>query len=275
VSTAIMTSPGHVFLAFDTDEPAENAWMFESQGFTSIKYDGTIWLPIETTVLQKGFLNAWETASGVVTGNPGKIEFLPVKEERDLYPPLPLGESTVTLVEPQREEINRLLEVSMDDTVALLYDAGVASLTVALKGGDSRKALKTRNQLGVLHARFGETQKAFAAFEDNIRADPDYSVSYLNLANLLVREKRTNEAIEILKNGLQRDPDSANLNLLIARVLHANGIYDEAKEHFATVRGRMPELADRYAYLAGEDDTTKRAGIGWEESPLIWAEDDE
>ncbi|MBN1686695.1 MAG: hypothetical protein JW852_08575, partial [Spirochaetales bacterium] len=27
VSTAIMTSPGHVFLAFDTAEPAENAWM--------------------------------------------------------------------------------------------------------------------------------------------------------------------------------------------------------------------------------------------------------
>jgi tetratricopeptide (TPR) repeat protein len=272
IGTAIMTSPGHVFLAFDTAEPAENGWMFEAKGFTSLRHGGTVWLPIETTVLERGFLAAWETASGLVMDNPGEIEFLPVQEERDLYPPLPLGESALTVIEPQREEINRLLEDTMARTIALLYESGVDSLQIAIQGSGGRKELKIRNQLGVLHARFGEIGKAVSSFEENMQADPDYTASYLNLANLFVRQRRSDEAIEILRNGLARDPESANLNLLIARILHANGSYDKAKDHYSTVRGRLPELADRFAYLGEGGDTTKRAGIEWEDSPLIWAE---
>ena len=275
IGTAIMTSPGHVFLAFDTAEPAENAWMFEADGFVSIRHGGTVWLPIETTVLERGFLAAWETASGLVTGNPGEIEFLPVQDERDLYPPLPLGESALPVVEPQREEINRLLEGTMNRTIALLYESGVDSLQSAIQDTSGRKALKIRNQLGVLHARFGEIGKAVSSFEENMQANPDYTASYLNLANLLIRERRSEEAIDVLRDGLEWDPDSANLNLLIARILHANGAYEQAKEHFSTVRGRLPELADRFSYLSEDGDTTKRAGIEWEDTPLIWAEGEE
>lgn len=77
------------------------------------------------------------------------------------------------------------------------------------------------------------------------------------------------------KAGLERDPDSANLNLLIARILHSKGNYEKAKQYYNTVRGRVPELAERFAYLAGEGDETKRAGIEREDFPLIWAEGEE
>ncbi len=275
ISTAIMTSPGHVFLAFDTAEPPENAWLFDSEGFVSIRYGGSIWLPIETTILDTGFLSAWETASGLVINNPKEIEFLAVQEQRDRYPPLPLGESTLTVVEPQPVEISRLLDNSMTNTTTLLYNSGVDSLELALKSARGRRSLKLRNQLGVLHARFGETRKAVSVFEENMRADPDYTVSYLNLANLFVAERQSDEAIEVLKAGIKRDPDSANLNLLMARILHSKGNYEKAKQHYDTVRGRVPELAERFAYLAGEGDGTKRAGIEWEDFPLIWAEGEE
>jgi len=275
ISTAIMTSPGHVFLAFDTSEPAENTWMFESEKLITITYAGSIWLPVETTVLEMGFLRAWEVASELVIQNRDEMEFLPVAEQRNYYPPLPLGASALTVVEPQPEEINRLLEETMEETVALLYGSGVASIESAMENAGGRKVLKLRNQLGVLHARFGETGKAISVFQENMLIDPDYTASYLNLANLFVRERRNEEAIEVLRDGLEREPESANLNLLIARILHANGIYDKAKEHYTTVRGKVPDLAKRYAYLSEEGETERRAGIGWEESPLIWTQGDE
>ncbi len=270
IGTAIMTSPGHVFLAFDTSEPAENHWLFDAEGFTSMGYDGTIWLPIETTTLEKGFLESWRIASGLVLKNTGKTEFLPVRMERDLYPPLPLPESTLTVVEPQPGEVDRLLEATMASTIALLYESGSKSLQTSLESAGGRRKLKLRNQLGVLHARFGEIQRAESAFEENMREDPDYTASYLNLANLQVRERRTEDAIETLRGGLARNAASPTLNLLIARIYHANGDYRQAGDHFDEVKRRSPALAGRYAFLGEGGYTTRRAGIEWEDSPLIW-----
>jgi hypothetical protein len=58
-----MTSPGHVFMAFNSEEPVANRWMYESDNVTVIDYKGTLWVPIETTILKDGFFKAWEVAS--------------------------------------------------------------------------------------------------------------------------------------------------------------------------------------------------------------------
>ena len=275
ISTAIMTSPGHVFLAFDTAEPEENYWLFEVEGHVAIRHAGTLWLPLETTTLEQGFLSSWRIASGLVNDHAEEIEFLPVLNERDFYPALPLPQSSFEVVEPQSEEVNLLLESSMAETVGLLYTSGEAELQTGLRRATGRKELKLRNQLGVLHARFGENEKAVSAFEENMRIDPGYTASYLNLANLMVQERRSGDAIDTLRSGLAENPSSTILNLLIARIFHANGDYREALRHFTEVEKRSPDLAERYAYLAEGDDTTRRAGIEWEETPLIWAEGDE
>jgi tetratricopeptide (TPR) repeat protein len=275
ISTAIMTSPGHVFLAFDTAEPTENHWLFQADGFTSIRHNGTIWLPVETTTLQKGFLESWRIASGLVLGNPDEIEFLPVHLERNLYPPLPLPESVLTVVEPQRDEIERLLSVTMEETIALLYGTGLERLRMSLGEATGRRELKIRNQLGVLHARFGEMQKAETVFEENLAEDPEYTASYLNLANLQVQGQRIGEATETLKRGLEQNPSSPTLNLLIARIFHADGDHQRARDHFAALREQSPSLAERFAYLgegAGQGaETARRAGVDWMDI-LIWDE---
>ncbi|HUZ17534.1 MAG TPA: hypothetical protein VMV68_04050, partial [Spirochaetia bacterium] len=67
VHTAIMTSPGHIFLAFDSEARASEAWMFQARGFRTIIHNGTLWIPIETTVLTSGFTAAWRDASQLVS----------------------------------------------------------------------------------------------------------------------------------------------------------------------------------------------------------------
>jgi hypothetical protein len=47
-----MTSPGHVFLAFDTGEPRENLWLFAHRNLQALVHGATVWLPVETTLLR-------------------------------------------------------------------------------------------------------------------------------------------------------------------------------------------------------------------------------
>ncbi|MBT3274366.1 MAG: tetratricopeptide repeat protein [Spirochaetales bacterium] len=275
IGTAIMTSPGHVFLAFNTGEPAENRWLFESDQYGAIVHSGTVWIPIETTTLSEGFVESWRIASALVRDNPNEIEFLPVIGERDLYPPLPLEEITSELIEPQPSEINRLLNSSIEGAVDILYNTGISSLESNLAQASGRKELKVRNQLGVLHARFGRTDQAISAFEENMAQSPTYTASYLNLANLLVSERKSDEAVIALRSGLEQNPVSPTLNLLLARIYHANNQYALAWRYFDEVKERSPDLAERFAYLGNEGDATRRAGIEWEDLPLLWDEGDE
>lgn len=76
------------FLALDTGEPAENLWLFQTSVFEAIKNGDSVWIPVETTVLKDGFPTAWSKASELVRSYPGQIEFLPVAQLRDIYPPL-------------------------------------------------------------------------------------------------------------------------------------------------------------------------------------------
>lgn len=92
IETAVITSPGHVFLAFNTEEPKQNRWMFSTPETSVITYSGTIWIPLETTALNSGFTHSWILASREYSkySNSGRTEFLPVRKLWRVYPPVPL-----------------------------------------------------------------------------------------------------------------------------------------------------------------------------------------
>ena len=102
-----MTSPGHVFFAFDTGEPAANAWQYTAGQCETILHDGTVWIPVEATILDEGFFAAWKEASRDIRRYSGtdEIEFLPVLESWKTYPSLPLPESALTIIEPAPERV--------------------------------------------------------------------------------------------------------------------------------------------------------------------------
>lgn len=275
IKTAIMTSPGHVFLAFDSGEPAENLWLFQSDEYEAISNGGTVWIPVETTTLSEGFEYSWRAASELIRRNPNEIEFLPLDQQRDTYPPLPLPPSTVTVVEPQAEDIGAMLSASLSVVRDTLYLRGVSNYEALTNSSSGRKELRYRNQLGVLYARFGEERMARTAFEENLSSAPDYVPSYINLANVHIETGRMDDAVGVLEDGLGQKPDSSILNLLLARVYYDLGDKSNATKYFSVVRDESPELAERYSFIGGSSDATRRAGISPSETPLIWDEGEE
>jgi tetratricopeptide (TPR) repeat protein len=254
VRTAVLTTPGHIFMAFDTGEPGENAPLFTAGALEAIPRGGETWIPVETTVIAKGFLAAWQAGSELVRKyrSGGSLEFLPVAEAWDSYPPLPLPPSTVTLVTPPASAMDRLSSATAAGLQKALYTDRLAELEAGLKGAQAAQAAKLLNQEGILHALFGRTAEAARSFTAAAAAAPASPAAYVNMANLKLLGRDTAGALEAARAGLARSPASAALNLLAARCYAATGDAARAARHFQLAEKAAPELARRYAALLGE-----------------------
>ncbi len=274
IPTAVMTSPGHVFLAFDTGEPEQNAWLFQSQNLVAMTHGGTVWLPVESTILSRGFQAAWTEASRLVSSyDPaGRIEFIPVRDARADYPALSLGPASYSVPPPSAEELDPRFHASVADVVDALYERTAQELAAGLDQSGGRARLRLLNQLGILHARFGEPDRARDRFQEATNEDPGYSASYINLANIEIMEKRPRRAIEILDQPAIRDRSSVLTNLLLAQAYAQLGDRDRAGEYLAVVEERSPQLAAQYAGLA--DPAQARASDAAERPVLPWAAED-
>ena len=280
IRTAVMTSPGHVFLALDTSEPEENLWLFKRGELEAIRHAGSVWIPVETTVLKRGFYFAWLKGSELLKDfqKEGKIEFLPVYRLRSKYPPLPLPESSFTVVEPSGPVLMKRYLSSVELVTNSIYKNALGTLKekLARAGGNTRRAIKVRNQIGVLHARFGRDGEADSVLSQCIQDDPSFLSSYINLGNLKLSLNKLDAASRIVGDGLSRKPESVLLNLLMARISLKNGDNRSALSHYRKVKEISTRLADRYSGLFKGLETNEgtaggeRAGISDENYSLIW-----
>jgi tetratricopeptide (TPR) repeat protein len=270
IATAIMTSPGHVFLAVDTEEPSANRWMFERENKNIIIHSGTIWIPIETTVLQRGFNGAWESASNIIArSSRDDIEFLPVAEQRENYPPLPLGESHLLVVEPSESAVNSINGESLALMKNFLYQSNVQDLEQAIRNSSGRRKRQNNNRLAILQARFGEYRKAERIFQELIDEDASYLSPYMNLGNLYYIQGKYADSLAIYNKALNLNSGSVMLNLALAKTYYRLGDRANTAKFFRLVEGESKEISEKYAYLSNSNGVV-RAGID-DEPPVGWA----
>jgi tetratricopeptide (TPR) repeat protein len=280
IRTAVMTSPGHVFLAFDSGESAENRWALETGGLATLESDGAVWIPIETTVLDRGFMKAWRSGSDLLHRHRDteKIEFLPIHELRAEFAPLPLPATGFDIAPPGPDRVDPQFQLSLAGLEEELYRGPLGSLELELAAATGRARSRTGNRIGALHALFGRIGKARQILEQTIREDPAYIPPYVNTANLYLSEGRAREAIEVLEGGLAARPNSVILNLLMARACDEAGDAARAERHFAIVTDRAPATAARYARYFGvgvahSSDVGAPSRAGNEGFPLAWIDE--
>ncbi|TVQ27686.1 MAG: hypothetical protein EA383_02070 [Spirochaetaceae bacterium] len=298
IASAIMTSPGHVFIAFDTGEPAANRWMFEGNEITVIPHDGTLWVPVETTILDQGFVAAWTEASRLVRQYADDIEFLPLAEQRAVYPPIPTGPAAFQIVAPRPAAVSERARTSLTRLDDTLYVERTRQLATSAARADTggNEWVRTQNRLGGLHARAGELASARHAFEVVASRVPDNVPALINLANLLLLEGDYLGAMDRAERVLEIRPRSVaamNLALQAALVgLREDRFRMHTHERYA-LRMAMdlyavdPELAGRIAaanprvlmaLVPGSGSTAEpRASLGGTDraSVLLWVVDDE
>lgn len=272
IRTAILTTPGHIFLAFDTGEPGENVALFSTQTLEVIVH-GTVWLPVETTVLKQGFIEAWTAASELVRKyrSGGPFEFLPLVDMRSSWPALPLPPSTITIVDPSPAAVQKVYSASLAGFTSALYTSRISEMTAQLSALSGRQANLLRIRVGILHGMFGNMPDAEAAFRAVMSADPSLVSPYVNVANIRLLAGDADGALALVTKGLAINPKSPLLNLLAARIYAGRGDSGRTTDFLARLKAASPDLAARYAdSIAAAATASQRAAGQGEKATVTW-----
>ncbi len=96
--------------------------------------------------------------------------------------------------------------------------------------------------LAQIHEADGKQKKAYENYSKSLKFTPEQPEVWLGYADSLAREKKTKEALAILKRGLNANPNNLPIKQKIGEIHLKNKNYTEALEHLETVRDSLAEL---------------------------------
>lgn len=92
--------------------------------------------------------------------------------------------------------------------------------------------VNTLNNIAFLYKKVGDFQNALLFFDQAITMSDVTAVIYFNRGNLLVAMKNYDLAIESFEKSIELDNDFHDPHASLGWLLHAQGFYEEAVEHY-------------------------------------------
>ncbi len=272
IPTAIVTTPDHVLIAFDTGEPAANGWIYRSAGYPVVTHGDTVWLPVETTVLRRGFVGTIRAAAERIeaVGGVGAIDFIPTEVARARYPTIPVPPTQLNLTLPSAGSIAEQGDRTTAQLASHIYRPAVAAIESRAEANRSAALL---SRLGTLHSRFGMWNEAERSFSAAIEAAPETALPRVHFASYLLSQNRPERAVEVLEPAIERFPDAVLIHALLARSYIDSGRGGRARRHIQLVNDRSPSLAARYAIV--DRDGVNRASDEFDPATAVLPDSEE
>jgi hypothetical protein len=254
IETAFITTPGHIYSAFNTGmEAADYRLIHPDRGIT-IEYQGTVWVPVEITMIGTGgFLEAWRRGAEewqAHRDDPTRRGFYLTRQSQQTYRAVGLRETDLGLQYGDGADVQRIFLRELTrhaDTVLAEFKAET----------DERSDAKSQNGYGIVLAQFGRYQEAERAFRTAARMDDDYLSPRVNLANIAyltndhrtaLRSYREVEAILASKDRVST-AFAQKIMLNISKTLYELEQYGDARDYFARASEMGAESVDQFAYL--------------------------
>lgn len=116
-------------------------------------------------------------------------------------------------------------------------------------GGTGDTAADLKSTLGQAHTSLGQLDKARAAFEDALKANPDYARAHLGLARLQAIEKDLPGALATIDALLAKSPQNADAWHFKGDLLRAADKRDQAIEAYAKALELNPKLLSAHVAI--------------------------
>lgn len=264
VETGIITVPGHIYAAFNTNAAASSIREFSPDRTMVLVQDDKVWIPVEVTMLDgnSGFNDAWTRGMELWKANEKTRAFYRTRDAQQVYGPVVLEEKDLGLQYGNEEKIAAAFRQDRDR----LGDSVLKSIAA---DADRSKAKGDYNRLGMLSAQFGRFKEAEDAFGKALKIDPKYTSAMVNLGNVAFLKKDYKKAIDTYKGviPLLGKPAwgtfGANVSVILlvnmARSYSALGNAAEAKNYLAQATDIDEEKTRQYSYLASADQGASRA----------------
>jgi hypothetical protein len=273
IETAFITVPGHIYTAFSLDMTAEEARKTFRYEDDLIFSGGTAWLPVEVTQVSKDFLTAWRTGAKTWREHSadGAAALFPVHEAWTMYEPVGIGGDNPQVLVPPGNQLLSRYETALETFIAREIQPQVEDLRRRIAGSNNSPRLI--NRLGTLYARFGLFDQAEAEFLKVTGSRQPYVPAVVNLGNLSLIAGDLQKSQGYYERAASLEPDNMSALLGLARISYERGDQAAAKDLHARVETIDPELAARFAYLAGGEAGEARAEAAAREEGMVWDED--
>ena len=247
IETALVTIPGHIYLAFALEADARKAREeFYDQGLL-IYSEGKAWVPVEITMVKEGFVKAWRIGAKEWQDNAklGTGALYPLAEAWKTYPAVGVPDVNPRFALPTESQLAQAFDLSLDRYVARDIEEQVAQVkaTSAIKGQAAAS-----NDLGILYGRYGMLKESWK--ELGAAAKAGFAPAWINLANVAFLRKDYKLSLEYYRHARAVNDDDPAAILGEARSYYELEHFDEADAAYEELKLASPELADRYAYLA-------------------------
>jgi tetratricopeptide (TPR) repeat protein len=270
VETAFVTIPGHIYMAVALQMGPDEARKTFTNSDDFIYQNGKVWLPIEITLREGGFLKAWQLGAKEWRENQakGQAKFYPLHDAWSIYQPVGYSSAASDIAIPPADKLVKTYTTDVSAFVGLEIGTQEAALLAAVSKAQSKS--KPLNTLAVLYSRYGQYDKAQKALQQ-ILAKEEYIPALINLGNIYFVQSQVDKALDYYNRAYKKDPNNATVLLCVARANHALENYSIAKKAYAALQEKDPDLAQKFAYLdlRGEE-ATRAADASHVQGVVVW-----
>ncbi len=223
LNTAFVDVQDHIFMMFDTGVSEDEALMTFGNSDLYIIKDGTAWLPIETTMYNKGFTDAWLSAANTYkeADSKGIATIVDVKNAWETFYPVTLPDTSWEPELPPVSKINEYLTTDKRRFSTLGSKKVIDSLMEQLRMNP--KDDEILNKLGATYGKFGDTVNAKKYILEAISINPRNAKYYNNLANVYFLDNKFDLALKNYKESIKLEPENANYRINLANLYSIMG----------------------------------------------------
>ncbi len=245
IETALVTTPGHIFVAFNTGVSAENGAKIFSDPRDVIIRNDSVWLPVEVTLIQEGFLRSWTTGAAEWhrTDEAKTARLYPVREAWKTYEPVGFSVSGIAITMPNQDKLKTAYETELMRFSRAQIDTRVANLQNLIKTG--KEADKNLNRLGVLYAQYGMMAEARSQFTAAIKLS-NLKGAVINMGNIEYLDNNLAEAKKYFERALVLSPGNSLSLVGLARTNQALGNTVDYRATVAQLEQSDPPAASKY-----------------------------
>ncbi|MDC7222032.1 MAG: tetratricopeptide repeat protein [Spirochaetales bacterium] len=257
VPAAFVTTPGHIYIAFDMNISEKNAQRFFDRERDVIVHEGKVWMPVEITLVKEGFMKAWRTGAQewYQAQLTGQAALYPVQEAWEIYEPVGFLEAGLAAALPDNRTINNSYTEELDS----FYDYIVGPQVARIHGASREKGLsevETKNRVAVFYAQIGMYDKSEKESREALELER-HVPSLVNLGNLMYIDGKQEEALALYQEAYELKPMNTRLLYRIVDLLYSRNEYEEADTMLAQLKEQDPDLAGTVLARYGETGATR------------------
>jgi tetratricopeptide (TPR) repeat protein/transglutaminase-like putative cysteine protease len=263
IRTKFLATTDHIYMMFNTEIVPKNGYMLSQDEKEYIVHEGSLWIPLETTMINKSFGAAWRSGAEEYhksVAENAKLEIIDTRKAIAAFPPINLSLATKPVIPPSTEKIASLASQDLSE-----YENHQGELTTAaVRSLAASESPEGKNKLAIVHAKAGNFEEAVLTLTGVATPQAENT-----LGNIYVLKNDLTAAQEHYQKSLDLNKEDGGVYLNFGLGRYLAGFPDDAVEAFTVAMSKYPSPEKAYEVLGlehvkealgmrGADKTTKK-----------------